>query len=470
MEKHGKHLAIDIGASGGRHMIAFMEGGKITLKEIYRFENEMTNKDGKLVWDLERLFGEILNGMKKCFVEGLIPDSMAIDTWAVDYVLLDEDDRVIGDTFGYRDKRTKDMDKEVYESVSEEKLYERTGIQKQIFNTIYQLTADRVETPEKYKKAKTFLMLPDYFNFLLTGAKKSEYTNATSTNLVSPETGDWDRELIRSVGLRDDMFLPLSMPGSFVGTLKKEIIERVGFDCDVLMCASHDTASAVMSVPAKDKDFVYISSGTWSLMGTELMKADRSKASRAGNFTNEGGYGKRYRYLKNIMGLWMIQSVRKEIAKELSYSVIAKEAENNCDFGARVDVADQRFFAPESMVEEIQDYCRESNQPIPKRIGQIAAVVYKSLAISYANTVKEIEANTGKSFDSIYIVGGGSNADYLNRLTAKLSGKRVYAGPGEATAIGNAMAQMLRAKEFSDIDEARECVYKSFGIKEYLPE
>ena len=470
MEKTRKHLAIDIGASSGRHMIAYMEGGKITLKEIYRFDNEMTNKDGKLTWDLNSLFCQILNGMRKCFEDGHIPDSMAIDTWAVDYVLLDEDNRVIGDTFGYRDGRTKDMDKVVYESVSEESLYQKTGIQKQIFNTIYQLTADKIGTPENYNKAKTFLMLPDYFNFLLTGAKKSEYTNATSTNLVDPETGDWDRELIRSVGLRDDMFLPLSMPGSFVGTLKKEIMDQVGFDCDVIMCASHDTASAVMSVPAKDKDFVYISSGTWSLMGTELNKADRSEASREGNFTNEGGYGKRYRYLKNIMGLWMIQSVRKEIAKELSYAVIAKEAENNSDFGARVDVGDQRFFAPESMVEEIQNYCRESKQPVPKRIGQIAAVVYKSLAISYANTVKEIEANTGKSYGSIYIVGGGSNADYLNRLTAKLSGKKIYAGPGEATALGNAMVQMLSAKEFSDINEARECVYKSFDIKEYLPE
>ena len=463
------YLAVDIGASSGRHIIATLDDGKIKLKEIYRFENGMINKNGKLVWDLNHLFDEIVKGMQKCAMENAIPVSMAIDTWAVDYVLLDENDKVIGETYGYRDGRTKGIDSEVYEYISEEDLYRRTGIQKQIFNTIYQLTADRIKTPEKFERAKTFLMLPDYFNFLLTGAKKSEYTNATSTGLVNPDTGNWDKDLINKVKLREDIFLPLSMPGTFVGTLKSEIIKRAGFDCDVLMCASHDTASAVMAVPAKEKDFAYISSGTWSLMGTELEKADRSIDSRKGNFTNEGGYGKRYRYLKNIMGLWMIQSMKKEIANEVSFSVIAKEAENNSDFGAVVDANSERFFAPESMTEEIQNYCRESSQPVPKKIGQVAAVVYKSLAACYSKTIKEVERNTNKTFDSIYIVGGGSRADYLNRLTADLSGKKVYAGPAEATAIGNALAQMIRMKEFSDLKNARECVYKSFDIKEYLP-
>ena len=463
------YLAVDIGASSGRHIIATLDDGKIKLKEIYRFENGMINKNGKFVWDLNHLFDEIVKGMQKCAMENVIPVSMAIDTWAVDYVLLDENDKVIGETYGYRDGRTKGIDSEVYEYISEEDLYRRTGIQKQIFNTIYQLTADRIKTPEKFERAKTFLMLPDYFNFLLTGAKKSEYTNATSTGLVNPDTGNWDKDLINKVKLREDIFLPLSMPGTFVGTLKSEIIKRVGFDCDVLMCASHDTASAVMAVPAKEKDFAYISSGTWSLMGTELEKADRSNDSRKGNFTNEGGYGKRYRYLKNIMGLWMIQSMKKEIANEVSFSVIAKEAENNSDFGAVVDANSERFFAPESMTEEIQNYCRESSQPVPKKIGQVAAVVYKSLAACYSKTIKEVEGNTNKTFDSIYIVGGGSRADYLNRLTADLSGKKVYAGPAEATAIGNALAQMIRMKEFSDLKNARECVYKSFDIKEYLP-
>ena len=463
------YLAVDIGASSGRHIIASFDGGKIKLKEIYRFENEMVNKNGKLVWDLNRLFDEIIKGMRKCALEKVIPVSMAIDTWAVDYVLLDENDEVIGETYGYRDGRTKGIDSEVYEYISEEDLYRRTGIQKQIFNTIYQLTADRVETPEKFKKAKTFLMLPDYFNFLLTGSKKSEYTNATSTGLVNPDTGNWDKELINKIKLREDVLLPLSMPGTFVGTLKRDIIKKVGFDCDVLMCASHDTASAVMAVPAKENDFAYISSGTWSLMGTELEKADRSNESRERNFTNEGGYGKKYRYLKNIMGLWMIQSVKKEIANEVSFSVIAKEAENNSDFGAVVDANSEKFFAPLSMTEEIQKYCKDSNQPVPRRIGQVAAVVYKSLAACYSKTIKEIEGNTKKDFDSIYIVGGGSKADYLNRLTANLSGKKVYAGPAEATAIGNALAQMIRMKEFGSLKEARECVYKSFDIKEYLP-
>ncbi len=464
------YLAVDIGASSGRHIMATLDHGIIKLEEIYRFDNAMTDKNGKLVWDLNRLFEEIVTGMRKCVSKNLIPLSMAIDTWAVDYVLLDENDKVLGDTFAYRDKRTIGTDSEVYRYVSENELYKKTGIQKQIFNTVYQLTADRLRTPEKFQSAKTFLMLPDYFNFLLTGVKRSEYTNATSTGLVNPDTGEWDRELIERVNLRNDIFMPLSEPGTFVGTLKPEIADKVGFDCDVVMCASHDTASAVMAVPAREKDFAYISSGTWSLMGTELDRSDRSAASFERNFTNEGGYEKRYRYLKNIMGLWMIQSVKKEIAGELSFADIAREAEDNGDFDALVDAGSERFFAPENMTREIQKYCMESGGPVPETLGQIAAVVYKSLAASYAETVREIEENTHKDFGSIYIVGGGSKAEYLDRLTAEMSGKEVYAGPAEATAIGNAMAQMIRRKEFAGLKEARECVYRSFDIKEYLPE
>ena len=267
------YLAVDIGASSGRHMLARIQDGKIKLEEIYRFENGMKRVEGKLLWDTEHLFKEIINGMKKCKELNKIPVSMSIDTWAVDYVLLDENDQVLGDSYGYRDHRTDGMDDIVSKVISEKELYAKTGIQKQIFNTIYQLTAVKESTPELLEKAKTFIMLPDYFQFLLTGNKMCEYTNASTTQLVSPETYQWDEELIESLGLPKDIFLPISMPGTLVGSLKEEIKNEVGFDLDVVLCGSHDTASAVMAVPESTGESVYISSGTWSLMGIESMKA-----------------------------------------------------------------------------------------------------------------------------------------------------------------------------------------------------
>ena len=242
------YLAVDIGASSGRHMLGHLENGKMFLEEIYRFENGMDNRNGKLLWDTKHLFEEIVNGMKKCKELNKIPISMSIDTWAVDYVLLDENNCVLGDTYGYRDHRTVGMDKEVYQLISEQELYARTGIQKQIFNTIYQLMAVKKQEPELLEKAKTFLMLPDYFQFLLTGNKVSEYTNGTSTQLVNPIDKQWDKELIQLLGYPEDIFLPLQKAGTEVGNLKEEIKEKVGFNCKVILCASHDTASAVMAM------------------------------------------------------------------------------------------------------------------------------------------------------------------------------------------------------------------------------
>ena len=466
------YLAVDIGASSGRHMLGHMEDGRMQLEEIYRFENGMTNKDGKLLWDTDRLFAEIVNGMRQCAAIGKIPESMSIDTWAVDYVLLDEKDRVLGETYGYRDERTKGMDECVYGLIAEEELYARTGIQKQIFNTVYQLMADKRKRPQILERTKTFFMLPDYFQFLLTGRKVSEYTNGTSTQLVSPETKQWDTELIRRLGYPEGMFLPLQMPGSEVGNLKEEIAKEVGFDCKVVLCSSHDTAAAVMAVPlqkaAADEEALYLSSGTWSLMGVELEHADCSAESRKANFTNEGGYDCRFRYLKNIMGLWMIQSVRHELNDRYSFAELCRMAEECDDFPSRVNANDSCFLAPDKMTAEIQDYCRRTNQLVPETTGEIAAVIYQSLADCYGETVREIERNTGKTYGAIYIVGGGANAEYLNRLTANATGKTVYAGPGEATAIGNIMAQMIRNHELEDLSEARDCVYRSFEIKKYI--
>ncbi len=464
MDKY--YLAIDIGASSGRHILASVVDGKMILEEIYRFPNGMENVDGTLCWDIKRLFAEIKNGLKKCKELGKVPSFMGIDTWAVDYVLLDKEDRVVGGTVGYRDSRTNGMDEKVYETISLSALYARTGIQKQIFNTIYQLMAVKESHPEYFEQAETMLMIPDYFDFLLTGVKKMEYTNATSTQLVSPKTNDWDYELIEMLGYNSKMFRPVSMPGTIVGNFTKEIQEEVGFDCTVVLPATHDTGSAVLAVPTNDDNAIYISSGTWSLMGIERKEADCSMASMQANFTNEGGYDHRFRFLKNIMGLWMIQSVKKEFEEDLSFAEICERASKE-NITSIVDCNDDCFFAPQSMIRAVQDFCANTDQPVPHTVGEISAVVYNSLAYCYGETVKEIEAITGRTYDTIYVVGGGANAGYLNELTAKYTGKKVSAGPTEATAIGNLAVQMLQDGVFADLSAARTCIGQSFDIKYY---
>lgn len=460
------YLAVDIGASSGRHMLASVVDGKMQLEEVYRFPNGMDNVDGTLCWDVKRLFAEIKNGLKKCKELGKIPAFMGIDTWAVDYVLLDAKDQILGNSVGYRDSRTNGMDEKVYETISLQDLYARTGIQKQMFNTIYQLMAVKQSHPEQMEQAEAMLMIPDYFSFLLTGVKKMEYTNATSTQLVNPKTNDWDYELIEKLGYNSRMFRPVSMPGTVVGNFTKEIQEEVGFDCTVVLPATHDTGSAVLAVPTNDDNAIYISSGTWSLMGIERKEADCSMASMEANFTNEGGYDHRYRYLKNIMGLWMIQSVKKEFEEDLSFAEICERASRET-IPSIVDCNDDCFFAPKSMIEAVQNFCEKTQQPVPKTVGEISAVVYNSLAKCYGDTVKEIEAITGNTYDTIYVVGGGANAGYLNELTAKYTGKRVSAGPTEATAIGNITVQMLQDGVFADLPEARTCIERSFDIKYY---
>lgn len=467
MEKY--YLAVDIGASSGRHMLAHREDGKIVLEEIYRFPNGMDMRQGEKVWDADRLFAEIKTGMKKCKELNKIPVSMGIDTWAVDFVLLDKEDKRIGNAVAYRDDRTAGMDAEVYKLIPEEELYERTGIQKQIFNTVYQLMALKQKQPEYLEKADKLLMIPDYFHYLLTGKAVTEYTNATTTQLVSPQSKDWDRELIEKSGYPVSIFQEIQMPGTELGSLKEEIAEEIGYSCKVVLPVTHDTGSAVMAVPSNSDDMLYISSGTWSLMGTELMEADCSERSRQHNLTNEGGYNYRFRYLKNIMGLWMIQSVKKEIGGDKGFGEICEMA-SGCEITSLVNCNDDRFLAPENMTEEVKAACRESGQQVPEGIAQTAAVIYNSLARCYAETKEEIEEMTGKTYDRIHIVGGGANADYLNRLTAKAAKVPVYAGPTEATAIGNISAQMIADGELSSLTEARESIFASFSIKKYEPE
>ena len=464
MERY--YLAIDIGASSGRHMLASMKDGKMQLEEVYRFPNGMDDKNGTLCWNVERLFTEIKNGLKKCKEIGKLPVSMAIDTWGVDYVLLDKDDRILGDTVGYRDSRTEGMDEKVYEVIPQDELYARTGIQKQIFNTVYQLMAVKESHPEYLEQAESILMIPDYFHFLLTGVKKNEYTNATTGQLVSPKTNDWDYEMIDMLGYNSKMFRPVSMPGTVVGEFTEEVQKEVGFNCTVVLPATHDTGSAVLAVPTNDDDAVYISSGTWSLMGIERKEADCSMESMKANFTNEGGYDHRFRYLKNIMGLWMIQSVKKEFTEDLSFAQICEMASRET-IPSIVDCNDDCFLAPKSMIKAVQDFCSSTGQQVPETVGEISSVIYNSLAKCYGDTVQEIEEITGKKYSTIYVVGGGSNAGYLNELTAKYTGKKVSAGPSEATAIGNVIVQMLHDGVFEDLPEARTCVRESFDVVMY---
>lgn len=462
------YLAIDIGASSGRHILAHLENGRMELEEIHRFPNGMVERDGESVWDVDELFSQIKLGLKKCSELGKEPVSVGIDTWGVDFVLLDEKGDRIGNAVAYRDGRTKGMDEEVYKIISEDALYARTGIQKQLFNTIYQLMALKIKRPEQLAKAKSMLMMPDYFHYMLCGVAATEYTNATTGQLVSPETKQWDMELIDMLGYPRQIFQRIVTPGTTLGDLTPEVQREVGFNCKVVAPATHDTGSAVIAVPAESDNALYISSGTWSLMGTELMKANCSHESKANNLTNEGGYDYRFRYLKNIMGLWMIQSVRKEIAADMGFGEIcAKAAE--CDIPSIVDCNDDRFLAPANMTKEVQAACGESGQQVPEGIAEVASVIYNSLAKCYAKTIDQIRDITGQKYDGIHIVGGGSNADYLNKLTAEATGITVYAGPGEATAIGNLAAQMIAAGELKDLRAARDCVFRSFDIQVYKP-
>lgn len=459
------YLAIDIGASSGRHILGWVEDGQIKIEEIYRFKNTIIQKHGQLCWDIDSLFNSIKIGLKRCKDIKKIPKTIGIDTWAVDFVLLDRNDNIIGQTVSYRDDRTEGMDLKVYEKISPFDLYKRTGIQKQKFNSIYQLMSIKEANSSYLEEAVDFMMIPDYFNFLLTDVKKTEYTNASTTQLVSPITKKWDYQLIKLLGFKQDIFKEISMPGTIVGELSLEIQNELGFSSYVMLPATHDTASAVLSIPSNDDDFIYLSSGTWSLMGIETMKADCSLDSMLKNFTNEGGYNYRFRYLKNIMGLWMIQSIRREYDDGLSFEEIAKMAEME-SISSIVDCNNEVFLAPKSMIKEVQKNCKDTGQEVPTSIGQLASVVYNSLANCYADTVSEIEELTGVKYSKIYIVGGGSKAEYLNKLTSKYTGKKIYSGPTEATAIGNLLVQMIKSKEFNSLSEARESVRKSFDIKQ----
>lgn len=453
------YLAVDIGASSGRHILGHVEDGKLVLEEVYRFPNGMQKKDGRLVWDIDGLVSSVKAGMKVCADLGKVPSFMGIDTWGVDYVLVDGEGNRLDDAVGYRDARTEGMDAVVRTRIPEEELYARTGIQKQLYNTIYQLTAVKESTPELLDRAEQILMIPDYLAAALTGAYANEYTEATTSQLVNAETGEWDYELIERLGLPKRIFRPVSHAGSVLGRLTPEVAAEVGYDLTVMLPATHDTGSAVLAVPTNSDDAIYISSGTWSLMGIERMTPDTSKAAQKHNFTNEGGYAKRYRYLKNIMGLWIIQSIKKELG---TYSFPELSELAKAGTPTPIDVDDARLLAPESMQAAVAAVAGKDAM----KLEDLLASVYHGLADCYAKTAREIEEMTGKKYPVIHIIGGGCRDDYLSHLTAVKSGKRVFAGPVEATAIGNILAQMLGQGVFASVAEARECVARSFDVTE----
>lgn len=478
------YLAIDIGASSGRHILAHAEGSRMVLEEVYRFENRQVHQNGHDCWDIEHLWTSILEGMKACEQRGKIPVTMGIDTWAVDYVLLDQAGHRVGDAVAYRDARTQGMREALEDTVPFDWLYSRTGIQYQPFNTIYQLAAQLKEHPEQIRRAARFLMLPEYFNYLLTGVMRNEYTNATSTALVNARSKSWDEEILERLELPPELFGPLAMPGTRLGGLRRAIQAEVGFDCQVVLPATHDTGSAFLAVPAKDDDAVFLSSGTWSLLGVENARAITTPESQAENFTNEGGAWYRFRYLKNIMGLWMIQSIRRELngtayvegriskyadGRRWSFPDLISAAMGAVGFSSVVDVNDDCFLAPESMIDAVRDYCRETGQPVPTNVGEIMQCVYLSLAKCYADAIRGLSRLTGKTYTSVNIVGGGCQDQYLNQMTASATGLPVYAGPVEGTAIGNLLVQMMADGVYSSLWEARNAIRDSFEIQEILP-
>ena len=425
-------LAIDIGASSGRHIVGWMENGSIQTKEVYRFPNGVKEQDGHLIWDMEALLGYVVAGIREAFQAYPDIKSLSVDTWGVDYVLM-KGDQEVWPCYAYRDSRTDRSIPEVHKIIPFEELYSHTGIQFQTFNTVYQLYDDKLAG--RLEGITDTLMIPEYLMYKLSGVKAREYTEASTGGMLSAKTGEFDMEIVDRLGLPRNLFPKLSQPGTVLGDLRPEIAEAVGGNCKVVLCATHDTGSAVEGIPMEGNQ-PFISSGTWSLLGVKIPKPLTNESSYQSNYSNEGGVGY-IRYLKNIMGMWLVNELKKDLCPDTSFPEIVKMAEESTS-DVLVDANAQAFMAPKSMKAAFDEATGGKLQSV----GDYFRCAYRSLAVCYRDALNNLEANTGTKYDSLYIVGGGAKNRFLNRLTEEATGKKVIALPIEATALGNLKVQL----------------------------
>ena len=468
-------LGIDLGASSGRAMLGTLEGKKLTIREIHRFLNEPVTLCGRFVWDMPRLFHEIKQALLKLSKSGETVDAIGIDTWGVDFGLLDKNGHLLSLPVHYRDARTNGIPEKVRAIIPDEELFARTGIAFNSFNTLYQLYAMKEEGDPALESAQDLLFLPDLLAYFLTGKKGTEYTIASTSQLLNPFTRDWDRELMAKLGIPAHIFGEVKLPGTVRGTLLPEIARECGVaEIPVIAIGGHDTASAVAAVPAQEKDFAYISSGTWSLLGAEVQEPLCTEGVMKANYTNEGGVDGSIRLLKNIMGLWIIQECKREWDRrgsETSFGELVELSMQAPAFKAILDVDDACFLAPGDMPARIQAYCAKSGQPVPEGKGEISRVIYESLALKYRWAIERLEEDMlKKPIEALHIVGGGSKNALLNRFTAEAIKRPVIAGPDEGTIIGNLLVQAQALGAISGIRELREVVENSFPTKTFLPE
>ncbi len=455
-----KFLAVDIGASSGRTIIGHVDGGSIRLEETHRFENSMLDLGGAKHWDAHGLIGEIRRGIDQA---GKV-DGIGIDTWGVDYGLIDSDGNLLDQPFAYRDARNEAAMPYVYERIAKDRLYQITGLQEMPFNTIFQIMADKINRPALLEKTEHLLFMPQLLSYMLTGVPAAEYTICSTSGLLDARERSWSKELLKILGYPRNIFGKIQMPGTQAGSYN---------GIPVYLPGGHDTASAVAAVPAiEGGNWAYISSGTWSLIGAELDEPILTDESAKADFTNEGGVGGTIRFLKNVNGLWLIQECRRiwaEAGTKISFEEIAAEAERTVRFTSSINPNEARFMAPKNMPAEIQAACRESGQQVPETIGELARCCYVSLAKAYRKQLQVLSHVTGKEMDRLHIVGGGCQAELLNQLTADYCGIPVIAGPVEATAIGNICIQAMANGLFSDIADVRRTIANAFSLKRYEP-
>ena len=466
-----KVLAFDFGASSGRAIIGTFENGKISLEEIHRFDNGPVLMNGGFYWDLPKLFHEVKQGLIKAEKYGY--ESIGIDTWGVDYALITLDGLLLGNPYNYRDERTIPVFEKIKETIGESKLYKMTGIQNMNINTLYQLLETKENHPDFYALADRLILMPDLFGYLLTGKVYAERSMASTTQLLDPYTKDWNKKLIDKLGLDITKFPELVDSGTQIAPIREEICKELDITPKMLTAiAGHDTASAVVAVPAKVKDFVYISCGTWSLFGTELDEPCITEMSAEMNITNEGGHNRTTRFLKNIIGLWMIQETRRQFkreGKDYSYADMEKMARESKAMQCFIDPDDPRFTPPGNQIQRIREFCQETGQYVPETDGEIVRCIYESLAMKYKYTFENLQKCTGKTFEAIHMVGGGTKDGFLCQMTADATNVPVIAGPIEATAAGNIAVQLIAAGEIKDLKEAREIIADSFSVQEFTP-